>query len=79
MTTTIAITSNWQVHIPKTIRKQAGLKKPSKATIKVKGGTIIIKPQESEVLKLVGKYKHLYKKKPIDIDNIRDHIDYSKA
>ena len=34
-------------------------------------------PQKSEVMKLMGKYKHLKPTKKIDIDNIRDYIDYS--
>ena len=79
MITTISITRQWQIYIPEKVRAKLGLKKPGKATVEVRGKKLIITPKESEVLKLAGKYKHLYKKDPIDIDNVRDYIDYSKA
>lgn len=79
MATTITITRQWQIYIPNRIRSKLGLTVPGQAKVEVKGKKLIITPQKSEVLKLAGKYKHLYRKKPIDIDNIRDYIDYSKA
>lgn len=78
MITTITITRQWQIYIPEKVRAKIGLKKPGKATVEVKGKKLIVTPKKSEVLKLAGKYKDLYAKKPIDIDNIRDYIDYSK-
>lgn len=77
--TTITITRQWQVHIPKNVREGLGLKTPGKAKIETKGKKIVITPKESEILKLAGSLHHLYKKKPIDIDNVRDHIDYTRA
>lgn len=77
MTQTIAITKQWQIHIPKAIRKAIGLVKPGVAEIKVEADKIIITPKKSSILELAGKYSHLYKKNPIDIDNIRNNIDYS--
>lgn len=35
------------------------------------------KKKVKSILDFAGKYAHLYKKHPIDIDNIRDYIDYS--
>ncbi len=35
-----------------------------------------IKPQKSRILQMAGKYSHLAKNVKIDIDNIRDYIDY---
>lgn len=35
--------------------------------------------QKSKILKIVGKYKNIEPTKKIDIDNIRDKIDYTKA
>lgn len=43
----------------------------------MKGDSLVIKPKKSAVLKLAGKYKNLSAKKKINLDNIRDRIDYS--
>ncbi len=77
MSQTIAITRQWQIHIPKAIRKAIGMQKPGIAEIRVADKKIIITPKKSGIWELAGKYHHLYKKKPIDLDNIRDYIDYS--
>ena len=77
MTTQTTITPKYQLHIPVSIRKAIGLTKHGKAIIRADGGKIIIEPiKESPLLKLAGTLKP---KKKIDIDNIRDHIDYSQA
>lgn len=77
MAQTIAITRQWQIHIPKAIREAIGMDEPGVAEIEVENNKIIITPKKSGILALAGKYHHLYKKKPINIENIRDVIDYS--
>lgn len=73
---TIAITSNWQVHIPRDVRNILGLEKPGQADIHVENDKIVIKPRSSGVLALAGKYKNRHKKSGVDIDNVRDLINY---
>lgn len=80
MQQTITITPQWQIYLPQQLRKAVGLKRPGKAIIEVKNKNFLVKPQESQVLKLAGKYRHLShkaKEKGINIDKIRDYIDYS--
>ena len=79
METTISVTSKWQIHIPKAMRHVFGKKKPGQVKIKTGKGKLVISPKKGSILDLGGSLHHLYKKKPIDIDNIRDYIDYSKA
>ena len=75
---TVSITQKWQIHIPVSVRKQLGLKKPTQADVSVKDDTIIIKPKKSKILEMGGKYKGLKPIKPINITKIRDYIDYSE-
>ena len=77
MLTTITATRQWQVHIPKSLREAIGWERPGKATAKAVKGKIVIEPQESEIMKLAGSLSHIKPTKKIDIDNIRDYIDYS--
>jgi len=77
MNTTITITSQWQIYIPEKVRQMIGLTKPGKAELEVKKDRLVIKPKKSAVLKLAGKYKNVKPVKKIDIDNIRDQIDYA--
>ncbi len=79
MQTTISITSKWQIHIPKEARKALGLKKPGRIEIKTKKGTLILTSPKKSILDLAGKYHYLLNKKTrkINIDKIRDYIDYS--
>lgn len=80
LTTYTTITPNFQLHIPVSIRKTIGLKKHGKAIIKADQGNIVIQPmKESPVLKLAGTLKAFKPLKKIDLDNIRDYIDYSRA
>jgi len=72
---TTSITSKFQVHIPLEIRKQLNLTKPTKAKIAVLDNKIIIEPLTKEtILDLKGKLKH---PKGVEIEKIRDQIDYS--
>lgn len=81
MQTTISVTSKWQIHIPKAARKAFGLKKPGKIGIKANKGKIILTPVKKNILDYAGKYHYLLnnKTKKINIDKIRDYIDYSNA
>lgn len=79
METTISITRKWQIHIPKALRGVLGPARPGQVTIKAIDNKLVITSHKSKTLSLAGSLHHLYKKKPIDIDNIRDYIDYSKA
>lgn len=79
MQQTISVTSKWQIHIPKDARKVFGLKKPGMVNIKAKKGQIVITPRKNSILDLAGKYHYLLNKKTkkININKIRDYIDYS--
>lgn len=79
MQTTISVTRKWQIHIPKAARKTFGLKRPGMVNIKAKKGEIIITPRKKSILDYAGKYHYLLNKtnKKINLDKIRDYIDYS--
>ncbi len=80
MEATIAVTSKWQIHIPKAMRGVLGKKKPGMVKIKAEKNKLVISPEKSNILSLAGKFHKYYLKNPkIDIDNIRDYIDYSQA
>lgn len=71
------ITPKWQIYLPLNIRQSLGLKSPLSARLSTQGEKIVITPQKSRLLAMAGKYQKLAKNKKIDIDNIRDIIDYS--
>lgn len=78
VTATTTITPRYQVHIPVKIRKALNLTHHGKVEIIAKNSEIIIKPiKKSKVMSLSGSLKTKLPKN-INIDNIRDHIDYSK-
>lgn len=77
MNTTISITNKWQLHIPKSLRGALGLSRPGKVAIKATHGKIIITPTRSTIMQYAGKLHERYNKKKINIDNVRDLIDYS--
>ena len=76
MSSFTTITPRFQVHIPVSIRKKAGLTKHGKALIRAEKKKIIIEPldEKKSLLSLAGKFKV---KKPIPAEKIRDYIDYS--
>jgi bifunctional DNA-binding transcriptional regulator/antitoxin component of YhaV-PrlF toxin-antitoxin module len=76
MTQTISITNKWQVHIPVDIRKDLGINRPGLAQISTDKGVITIKPIENDVFKFAGRYNNEYRKSKVNIDKIREHIDY---
>lgn len=77
MKQTINITPKWQVYIPVSIRKALNLKEPKQAEIRVEEGVIVIEPQKNPVTEMAGKYKNIKPKKKINLEKIRDEIDYS--
>ncbi len=79
MITTISITNKWQIHIPKSLRGSFGLDKPGKVAIKAERGKIIITPAKSAIMQYGGKLHEKYNKKKINIEQIRDLIDYSSV
>ncbi len=55
-----------------------GLVKPGLAEIEAVKNTIVIRPKSSPILKLAGKYRQKKLVQKINIERIRDKIDYSK-
>ncbi len=78
MDTTITITQQWQIYIPEKVRELLDLVNPVKARLEVKDKSMVITPQPSAILSLAGKYRTLSAKKRINLDRIRDRIDYSQ-
>ena len=78
MLKTISITPKWQIHIPAEFRKILGLVKPGRAEMEIIKDAIVIRPKPSPILKLAGKYRDRKPLRKIDIEKIRDKIDYSK-
>lgn len=73
------ITPKYQLHIPIAIRRAIGLERHGKAIIRADGTKIIIEPiKESPILKLAGVLKGKKPTKEIDIERIRDYIDYGR-
>ena len=79
MTLTVAITNNWQLHVPLAVRQIARLEKPGMVTITAKPGGFLVSPKQSKILTLGGIFHKDYLKNPLNIDKIRDEIDYSQA
>lgn len=79
METIISITNKWQLHIPKAARKALKLTKPGRVEIQTEGKRLVLTPIESRILQMAGKYQKYTKGKKINLDRIRDYIDYSKA
>lgn len=76
---TAAITSKFQIHIPTQVREQVGIYKTTQAEIWAEDGIIKIKPKKHSILDYAGKFA---KRKPvgakkIDLEKIRNYIDYS--
>ena len=75
MNTLVTITPKFQVYLPTKIRQVAGIDKHGRAKMMAKKGRIIIEPVIDEIMDLGGKYKS---KKKVDVEKIRDYIDYSR-
>lgn len=79
MKTTMVITKQWQLHIPKKVREAIGLERPTTVEVEARKGKIIIVPKKGGVMDKAGKYKRYARGKKINLDNIRDYIDYSQS
>lgn len=79
MQMTISVTNKWQVHIPKAARKVLKLTKPGRMEIKTEQNKLVLIPVESKILQMAGKYEKYTRSKKVNLDRIRDYIDYSKA
>ena len=73
LATTTTITPNFQVHIPVDIRKESGMTSHGAARISATKGKIIITQAPKGFLTLGGTFQV---KKPIKVENLRDHIDF---
>lgn len=74
----VTITSKFQVHIPKKIREKAGMLNHGPVVMRADKGKITIEKRKGKsILDLGGSIKPRGKAKDIDIDNIRDYINYS--
>ena len=75
MDTYATITPNWQLHIPVSLRKTAGIVTHGRVKVTASTGKIIIhKTKNDYVSKWSGAFRV---KNPIPADKIRDYIDYS--
>ncbi|PIP61670.1 hypothetical protein COW99_02770 [Candidatus Roizmanbacteria bacterium CG22_combo_CG10-13_8_21_14_all_38_20] len=74
---TVSITPKWQIHIPVSIREELGLTTPAQADVFVEDEKIIIRPKESKIMRMGGSLSGKKPIRPINIDKIRDYIDYS--
>ena len=79
METTIAVTSSWQIHLPKSFRVVLGLKAPGQVRLVSHAEGVTITPVKSRILAMAGKYEAYSKKQKVDLNRVRDLIDYSKA
>jgi len=75
---TVSITPKWQIHIPKAIREELKWDKPGQATMRIRDQAVEIKPEEDLIFKMRGRYKGRKPIKPINLDKVRDYIDYSQ-
>ncbi|OGG20776.1 hypothetical protein A3D03_04605 [Candidatus Gottesmanbacteria bacterium RIFCSPHIGHO2_02_FULL_40_13] len=75
---TVSITSKWQVHIPVAVRKMLKLEKPTQVIVSVASGAIVMRPEKSRILRMGGSLRGRKPVKPINLDRVRDYIDYSK-
>ncbi len=76
---TVEITRQWQVYIPKRVREVLGLDKPGRIAMEVKKDKLILHPKKTGILSLAGKFEEKAKRVKVNLDRIRDYIDYSKV
>lgn len=77
MSMTISVTNQWQIYVPDEVRQALAWTRPGKAKVELKGRSMVVTPQKSQVMKLAGKYRHLGRRQKINLDQVRDYIDYS--
>ena len=74
MTTTIAMTNRWQVHIPEAIRQALGIDRAIQFSVSTDRGAIVLRPRKGEFTKFYGAFKT---NKKLDLTDLRRDIDYS--
>lgn len=74
---TTTLTKKGQVHIPVLVRDELGISAPSRFKVHIQGKNIILEPDNSSILQLAGILKGTKPIKPVEIEKIRDFIDYS--
>lgn len=79
MQTTISITRKWQIHIPKAARKALKMGKPGIMEVRTRNGKLILTPTKSKILQMAAKYNKYTKNKKVNLNRIRDYIDYSRT
>lgn len=78
MQTIATITPKFQIHLPKAIRQKAGFLTHGPVIMRADKGKITIQKKKGKsILDLAGSFKPKGNMKKIDIDTIRDYIDYS--
>lgn len=78
MEKTISITQKWQIHVPKEMRAVFGKVSPGQIDIKTEDGKLVLTPHRGGIASMAGIAKKYAKGKNVDLDNIRDLIDYSQ-
>lgn len=77
MQVTGTITPKYQIHLPVAIRMKAGFTFHGPVNIRADAGRIVIEKKKGKsILDLAGKYRVKAKGVNIDLDNVRDYIDY---
>ena len=80
MEATVALTSRWQLYIPKEMRIVLGAKNPGSVQLKTFKNKLVVTAKKSRILSLAGKYhKYYLRHKNVNVNRIRDYIDYSRA
>lgn len=75
----MTVTRQWQVYLPQDIRTALKLTEPTRIKAETEGEKVILTRHDSPVLKLAGSLKKYAKKgRKINLDRIRDYIDYSQ-
>ena len=75
----VELSDHGEVQIPPELLKLLHLKKREKVLVNVKNGRLVITPKKkSGVLEIAGIYRSAKSKKKVDIDRVRDVIDYSE-
>lgn len=73
MITTVAMTNNWQIHLPLSIREAIGIDRAMQFLASVKNGVITLRPKKNEFSKFYGAFQS---RKKLDLTNLREQIDY---
>jgi len=73
----ITITPSWQIHLPVSFRKKLGLNEPGVMELTLREDALILRPRKSSILSMAGKYRDQKPNKKINLETVREEIDYS--